>query len=202
MVRPGMTWRGAVEGPRSRGDAQGKYSDEEDLEDIFKSWQQNTANRRITDDEKTDRGRQRIGDAQGKHSDGEDLEDIFASWHQKTANRRIIDDDKTEGNNEQRLQDLPPSDRPPATNRQIHDEEPMAKRQKTTVGRSRKRMRRQRRWLRAIKKRRPRPRKNARRCREGPLRLLSCQARVCQLVFYGASAHLMSVSLSRRWSSV
>ena len=51
MVRPGMTWRGAVEGPRSRGDAQGKYSDEEDLEDIFKIWQQNTANRRMGDAE-------------------------------------------------------------------------------------------------------------------------------------------------------
>ena len=123
-----MTWRGAVEGPRSRCDAQGKCSDEEDLEDIF------------------------------------------ASWHQKTANRRMIDDDKTEGNNEQRLQDSPPSDRPPATNRQIHDEEPMAKRQKTTVGRSRKRMRRQRRWHRAMKNRRPRRRKTARRCRKGQLR--------------------------------
>ena len=123
-----------MEGPRSRGDAQGKYSDEEDLEDIFKSWQQKTANRRITDDEKTERGRQRTGDAQGKFSDEEDLEDIFASWHQKTANRRMIDDDKTEGNNEQRLQYLPPSDRPPATNRQMHDEEPMAKRQKLRSG--------------------------------------------------------------------
>ena len=134
MVRPGMIWRGAVEGPRSRGDAQGKCSDEEDLEDIFKSWQQNTASRRITDDEKTERGRQRIGDAQGKHSDEEGLEDIFASWHQKTANRRMIDDDKTEGNNEQRLQYLPPSGRPPATNRRMHDEEPMAKQHKIRSG--------------------------------------------------------------------
>ena len=83
-----------MEGPRSRGDAQGKYSDEEDLEDIFKSWQQNTANRRITDDEKTERGRQWIGAAQGKRSGEEDLEDMFAGWHQKTANRRMIDDDK------------------------------------------------------------------------------------------------------------
>ena len=83
-----------MEGARSRGDAQGKCSDEEDLEDIFKSWHQKTAYRRIIVDEKTKRGRQRIGDAQGKRSDEEDLEDIFASWHQKTANRRMIDDDE------------------------------------------------------------------------------------------------------------
>ena len=79
MVRPGMIWRGAVEGPRSRGDAQGKYKDEEDLEDLFKSWQQKTANRGITDDENTERGRQMICDARGKRSDEGDLEDIFAS---------------------------------------------------------------------------------------------------------------------------
>ena len=72
---------------------------EEDLEAIFKSWRQTTANRRITDDEKTERGRQMIGDAQGKHSDEGVVEDIFASWHQNTGNRRMIDDDKTVGNN-------------------------------------------------------------------------------------------------------
>ena len=88
-----------MEGPRSRGDAQGKYSDEEDLEAIFNSWRQKTANRRITDDEKTERGRQRIGDAQGKHSDEADLDDTFASGHQTTGNRRMIDDDKSVGNN-------------------------------------------------------------------------------------------------------
>ena len=88
-----------MEGPRSRGDAQGKSSDEEDLEAICKSWRQKTANRRITDDEKTERGRRMIGDAQGKHSDEGDLEDIFASCHQKTGNRRMIDDDETVGNN-------------------------------------------------------------------------------------------------------
>ena len=121
-------------GPRSRGDAQGEHSDETDLEYIFKSWQQKTANRRKTDDETTERGRQRTGDAQGKLSDEEDLEDIFAIWHQKTANRRMIDDDKTEGNNEQRLQDLPLRDRPPATNRQMHDADPMTKRHKLRSG--------------------------------------------------------------------
>ena len=146
-------------GARSRGDAQGKYSDEEDLEATFKSWRQKTANRRITDDEKTERGRQRIGDAHGKRSDEEDLEDIFASWHQNTANRRMI------------------------------DAEAQADAEATTVASSHKEASTP-------------STENARRCRKWPLRLRSCQACVCQLVFYGASAHSMRVSLSSRWSIV
>ncbi|MDA8583991.1 hypothetical protein N9L68_07140 [bacterium] len=121
-------------GPRIRGDAQGKHSDDDNLEATFKRWRPTTANRRIIDDEKTDRGRHTIGVAQGKRSGEEDSEYIFAIWHQTTANRRMVDDDKAEGNSEQRLQYLPPRDRPPATNRQMHDEEPMAKLQKLRSG--------------------------------------------------------------------
>ena len=153
----GALWKG----PRRRGDAQGKSSDEEDLEYIFKSWQQKTAKRRITDDDNTERGRQWIGDAQGKHSDEEDLEDIFAGWHQNTANRRMI------------------------------DAEAQAVAEATTVASSHKQA-----STPSTKKKHPTM------SGKGPLRFLSCQARVCQLVFYGATTHLMSVSLSRRWSSV
>ena len=91
------------------------------LRDLFESYRQPTTRR------------QRTGDAQPPYSDDEFFDELLGISHrQPTANRRITDDDKTEGNDEQRLQDLRRSDRPPATKRRIHDdEEPMAKRQET-----------------------------------------------------------------------
>ena len=140
---------------------------------------------------------------QRTYSDEQFLEELLSSHRQPTANRRITDDEKTDGNEEQRLQYLRSSHRPPATKRRIHDdEEPTAERQET-YGRAGSQADAEATTVASSHAEASTPStKNARRCREGQLRLLSCQACVCQLVFYGASAHLMRVSLSRRWSSV
>ena len=130
---------------------------------------------------------------------GEFLGDLFKSHRQLMARRQRSDDEALQFL-EETFCSFSSSHRQPKR-RITDDEEPIAKRlaESTTVASSRER---QRRWLRATKKRRPRRRRTARRCRKGPTRLLSCQACLCQLVFYGAFAPSMRVPLSRRWSSV